>query len=111
MKNLFVHIGMGTVVQRARILFVTELGTTTANRYVDEAKKAKPAKFHNATLGHKHRSLIVLDDGSVIISTITPMTLMKRLNSIDAPDDEPEEIEEIEELEEDEDEDEGDEPE
>lgn len=108
MKNLFVHIGMGTVVQRARILFVTELGTTTANRYVDEAKKARPAKFHNATLGHKHRSLIVLDDGSVIISTIKPMTLMKRLNSIDAPDDEPEEIEE---LEEDEDEDEGDESE
>lgn len=93
MKNLFVHIGMGTVVQRARILFVTELGTTTANRYVDEAKKAKPAKFHNATLGHKHRSLIILDDGSVIISTIKPMTLMKRLNSIDMAEDEPEDME------------------
>ena len=103
MKNLFVHIGMGTVVQRARILFVTELGTTTANRYVDEAKKARPAKFHNATLGHKHRSLIILDDGSVIISTIKPMTLMKRLNSIEMVEDEPEDIEDDDEEEEEDD--------
>ena len=103
MKNLFVHIGMGTVVQRARILFVTELGTTTANRYVDEAKKARPCKFHNATLGHKHRSLIILDDGSVIISTIKPMTLMKRLNSIEMVEDEPEDIEDDEDEEEEED--------
>ena len=106
MKNLFVHIGMGTVIQRSRILFVTAPGSTTANRYVEEAKKAKPSKYHNATLGHKYRSIIVMDEGTVIMSTIKPMTLMKRMNSVDVPDDEPEEIEELEE-----DEDEGDEPE
>ena len=97
MKNLFVHIGMGTVIQRSRILFVTAPGSTTANRYVEEAKKAKPSKYHNATLGHKYRSIIVMDEGTVIMSTIKPMTLMKRMNSVDVPDDEPEEIEELEE--------------
>ena len=97
MKNLFVHIGMGTVIQRSRILFVTAPGSTTANRYVEEAKKAKPSKYHNATLGHKYRSIIVMDEGTVIMSTIKPMTLMKRMNSVDFVDDEPEEIEELEE--------------
>lgn len=97
MKNLFVHIGMGTVIQRARVLFITAPGSTTATRYVEEAKKAKPSKFHNATLGHKYRSIIVMDDGSVIMSTISPMTLMKRMNNIDVVDDEPEDIEDSDE--------------
>lgn len=104
MKNLFVHIGMGTVIQRSRILFVTAPGSTTANRYVEEAKKAKPSKYHNATLGHKYRSIIVMDEGTVIMSTIKPMTLMKRMNSVDFVDDEPEDLEEIEKEDEDEDE-------
>ena len=94
MQNLFVHIGMGTILQRSRIILVTSPGTTTANRYVDEAKKARPAKFHNATLGHKYRSIIVMDDGTVVVSTIKPMTLMKRLNSVEMITDEPEDIEE-----------------
>ena len=94
MNNLFVHIGMGTVVQRSRILFVTAPGSTTANRYIEEAKKSKPARYHNATKGHKYRSLIVMDEGTVIMSTIKPMTLMKRMNSVEMVEDEPEDIEE-----------------
>lgn len=102
MENLFVHIGMGTVVQRARILFVTPPGTTTANRYVEEAKKAKPSKFHNATLGHRHRSLIVMDDGTVIMSTIKAMTLRKRLNNIEVgEEEEPDVVDVVDEMEED----------
>ena len=93
MNNLFVHIGMGTIVQRSRILFVTAPGSTTANRYIEEAKKAKPSRYHNATKGHKYRSLIVMDEGTVVMSTITPMTLMKRMNSVEMVE-EPEDIEE-----------------
>ena len=101
MENLFVHIGMGTVVQRARIIFVSPPGTTTANRYIAEAKKAKPAKFHNATLGHRHRSVIVMDDGTVIMSTIKAMTLRKRLNNIEVgEEEEPDVVDTISETEE-----------
>ena len=92
MENLFVHIGMGTIVQRARIILVTPPGTTTANRYVEEAKKAKPSKFHNATVGHRHRSIIVMDDGTVIVSTIKPMTLRKRLNNLEVGEEEEPEL-------------------
>lgn len=97
-QTLFAHIGMGTVVQKSRVMFITAPGSTTAQRYIEEAKKAKPSKYHNATLGHKFRSILVLDDGTVIMSTIKPMTLMKRLNDVEGADKEIEE-EENEEIE------------
>ena len=82
MNNLFAHIGMGTVVQKARVLFITKPGVTTANRYVENAKKAH--KYHSAAHGKKFRSVIVLDDGTVIISCISPMTLMRRMNDVES---------------------------
>lgn len=83
-QTLFAHIGMGTVIQKSRIILITAPGTTTAQRYVDDAKKNR--KYHNATLGHKFRSIIVMDDGTVIMSTIKPMTLMKRMNDVEGAD-------------------------
>lgn len=77
---------MGTVVQKDRVILITAPGTTTANRYVEEAKKAKPSKYHNATLGHKFRSILVMDDGTVIMSTIKPLTLMRRMNDVEGAD-------------------------
>lgn len=96
MKNIFANIGMGTIVQRARIMFIAPPGTTTATKYIEDAKNAKPSKYHNATLGHRYRSVIVLDDGTVIMSTIKPLTLMKRLNAVDVPENESEDVEEEE---------------
>lgn len=80
----FAHIGMGTVVQKSRIIFVTAPGSVTANRYIEVAKKHN--KFHSATLAHRQRSIIVMDDGTVIMSTIKPMTLMKRMNDVEGVD-------------------------
>ena len=88
MTSKFAHIGMGTVVQKDRVILITAPGTTTANRYVEEAKKAKPSKYHNATLGHKFRSILVMDDGTVIMSTIKPLTLMRRMNDVEGADNE-----------------------
>lgn len=54
------------------------MGTVTADRYLEVAKKHN--KYHNAALGRKYRSQIIMDDGTVIISCIKPKTLMARLN-------------------------------
>lgn len=81
MLNQFCHIGMGTVVQRARILLITNPQSTSAKRYVEGAKQL--GKFYNAAMGHRQRSVLLLDDGTVIISTIKPFTLMKRLNMVE----------------------------
>lgn len=91
MTSQFAHIGMGTIIQKSRILLITAPGTITAQRYIEIAKKAN--KYHNATLGHKFRSIIVLDEGTVIMSTIKPMTLMKRMNDVEGVDKEIEEEE------------------
>ena len=87
MQNKFSHIGMGTVVQTERVIFITAPGSATAQRYMDDAKKKN--KLHNATLGHKFRSLVVMDDGTVLISCIKPLTLMKRMNGMDTTEEEP----------------------
>ena len=100
MENVFIHIGMGTVANRARVLFIAPPGNTTARRYVEEARKVKPAKYHNGTLGHKQRSIVVMDDGTVLMSAITPKTLMKRMNATDVMPDEDEDFGESEEEEE-----------
>jgi len=87
----FANVGLGTVVQKARVILITVPGTITATRYIEGAKKRN--KFHNATLNHRQRSVIVMDDGTVIISTIKPMTLMKRMNDVEGVDKEIEEEE------------------
>lgn len=91
MANEFVHIGMGAVVPKGRVILITPPGSTTATRLLDAAKKSN--KYHNATLGKTHRSLIIMDEGYIIMSTISPKTLMRRLNGIDPPagDDDPDE--------------------
>lgn len=86
MQNKFTHIGMGTVVQTERVIFITAPGSATAQRYVDDAKKKN--RLHNATLGHKFRSLVVMDDGTVLISCIKPLTLMKRMNGVELMEEE-----------------------
>lgn len=92
MSNEFVHIGMGTIIQKTRVIFITAPGSTTANRYIEIAKKTN--KYHNATLGKRYRSIIVMDDGTVIMSTISAKTLMRRLNGIDpaAEEDDPDDV-------------------
>ena len=103
--NQFTHIGMNNVVNNAKILFITKPGTTSANRYLEVAKKT--GRYHNAALGRHHRSLLIMDDGTVIVSCIKPRTLMDRLNSVPTPDDD--EIENEIEDDDDDDEDEKDE--
>ena len=89
--NRFTHIGMNNIVQNSKVLFITQPGNVTAERYVENAKKHN--KFHNATLGRKFKSLLVLDDGTVIMSCIKPKTLMNRFNGITGADKEEEEEE------------------
>ena len=91
MANDFVHIGMGAVVPKARVIMITPPGSTTATRLLDAAKKSN--RYHNATLGKPHRSLVIMDEGYIIMSTISPKTLMRRLNGAEPPaaDDDPDE--------------------
>ena len=83
----FAHIGKNNLVQTNRVLLVIPPGTKTADRILSVAKNR--GQFVDASRGRNHRSVLILDDGTVIASFISPMTLLKRftLDPKDLPTD------------------------
>lgn len=74
----FAHIGMNNVVQTNRVLTIIPPHTKTADRILEVAKGR--GQFIDASRGRSHRAILILDDGTVIASTKTPMTLLKRFS-------------------------------
>lgn len=72
----FAHIGMNHIVQTTRVLCVMKPTTKTSKRYIDRAKER--GQFIDATLGRHYRSILLLDDGTIVASCIKPLTLMRR---------------------------------
>lgn len=91
MSSKFTHIGMNHVVQNDRVLAIILPQTATAKRYKEDAKKRK--KLIAAELGREVKSLLIMDDGSVISSCIKPKTLMGRFNGVAADETEEDENE------------------
>ena len=81
----FVHVGMGHLVQAGRVLAVIKPSGTCGRRYSRLAREN--GKFIDATIGKGLKSLLLLDDGSVMGSMITTKTLLKRLNAVESSDD------------------------
>ena len=79
----FAHIGMNNLVQTNRVLIVIPPKTITANRILEVAKKR--GQFIDASRGRSHRSILLLDDGTVVASCKTPTTLLRRF-SLDPKD-------------------------
>lgn len=75
----FVSIGMDHLAQANRIIAVFSPHTTTGKRYIAAAKKT--GLFVDASVGRKTRSLILMDDGTVLFSAVSAPTLLNRLNS------------------------------
>ena len=78
MADSFVHIGMGNVVHRERVIAIIQPGTATFRRYKEKAKDE--GKFISAELGREIKAVLILDDGTVITSAIKPRTLAGRFN-------------------------------
>ena len=74
----FAHIGMNHIVQTTRVLCIMKPTTMSARRYIDRSKER--GMFIDASLGRNHRSVILLDDGTVVVSCIKPLTLLKRFS-------------------------------
>ena len=74
----FAHIGMNNVVQTNRVTVIIPPHTRTADRILEVAKGR--GQFIDCSRGRSHRAILILDDGTVLASTKTPMTLMKRFS-------------------------------
>ena len=83
MEIRFTHIGKGNMVQANRVMAVIRPYTSNGKRIMRQARDS--GKFLDATLGNGIKSLILMDDGTVVASLISTMTIGKRLNTV-APD-------------------------
>lgn len=95
----FISVGIGHIICANRVTAAIRHDTACGQRIVEQAKKNN--KLINANVGRKIRSLILIDDGSVIVSCVSLRTLLRRLNSVETSDidvendtDEEEEVEE-----------------
>ena len=74
----FAHIGMNNLIQTNRVITVIPPRTRTSDRILEVAKGR--GQFIDASRGRGHRSILVLDDGTVVASMISPLTLLKRFS-------------------------------
>ena len=78
MKKLL-HIGSGNAIISTRIVCVVSPKSAPIRRLRDEAKAQ--GLLIDATDGKQTRAVIVTDSGHVILSSMTPSTLLSRLES------------------------------
>lgn len=83
MKSDFLSIGFGNAVLGSRIIAIITPKSTSGKRLKDEARESN--KLIDTTTGRKSRSIIIMDSGHVILSALTPETLIERVNSDDNP--------------------------
>lgn len=80
----FVSVGIGHIICANRVIAAIRHDTACGQRVVEQAKKSK--KLISANVGRKIRSLILIDDGTVIVSTVSLRTLLRRLNNVESSD-------------------------
>lgn len=77
----FVHVGMGNIANASRIIAMIRPNTQCGKRILKSSKQS--GCFIDASLGRTMKTIILMDDGGVIGSAITPKTLMKRCNGVE----------------------------
>lgn len=76
MKTL--SIGLGNFVQEARVIAIISPESAPVKRMVRDAKDK--GLVVDSTYGRPTRSVIVMDNGSIVLSSIQPETIINRNN-------------------------------
>ena len=77
----FVNLGFGNIAMTNRIVAVVAPESAPIKRLVSEARETK--KAIDVTFGRRTRSVLVMDDGHVILSSVSPETIALRTVDID----------------------------
>lgn len=78
MQARLVNIGYGTIIAVDRIIAVVAPESAPIKRIVQEAKELK--NLIDATYGHRTRSVIIMDNSTVVLSAVQPETITNRVN-------------------------------
>jgi len=74
-----IHVGFGNTVSSDRVIAVVSPGSQRLRQLVKNAEEN--LKLVDASRGKKVRSLIIMDSGHVILSTLDPKTIAYRFHS------------------------------
>ena len=80
MDSRLVNIGFGNAVKISRILAVVNPGSSPIRKIKDEARKEK--KLLDVTEGRRTRSILLLDSGHLVLSSVQPETINQRLAAL-----------------------------
>ena len=80
-----INIGLGNIVSAERIISIVSPESAPIKRIVQEAKDSKMAI--DATYGRRTRSVIIMDSGHIILSSVQPETVAGRVDDDEEDDD------------------------
>lgn len=75
-----INIGFGNLVNADRVIAIVAPDSAPAKRLAQKARQEERAV--DATQGRKTRSVIVMDQGSVVLSALAPDTLAGRFQEL-----------------------------
>lgn len=75
-----INIGFNNTVNVAKIVAVIKPEAAPVKRLVALAKDE--SKCYDATCGRKCKSVIVIDGGAVVLSSLLPETITNRVNNV-----------------------------
>ena len=77
----FINVGFGNVVNRDKIVSIIRPDAAPIKRMIQSAKDTGTAI--DATCGRKVRAVVVLENGSVVLSALLPDTIVARISQRD----------------------------
>ena len=80
MDNLLLHVGFSNAVKIRRILAVVNPGSSPVRKLKEEARQEN--KIIDVTEGRRTRSIIILDSGHLVLSSVQPDTITQRLSTL-----------------------------
>ena len=75
------NIGFGNLVNTDKVVAVVTPDSAPAKRLVQKAKQTEGAV--DATQGRKTRSILIMEQGTVVLSALGPDTLAGRFHELD----------------------------
>ncbi len=82
--NKLIHVGFGNIVNTEKIIAIVSPDAAPVKRLVQKAKETGMAI--DATQGRKTKSVLVMENGQVVLSALLPETIAGRAQEGMAPE-------------------------
>ncbi len=81
--NEFLHLGFDSYINVAKVRLIADIDSDKLRREMQKREMDKNSKmFWNASNSKKIKSIVLCDDGMIIVSALNAETLVKRFNDI-----------------------------